>query len=127
MYPVHHQAGDARVPRMRAVEAPPTMRPGTSTRFSGLGVLGYSPDQSRWRVALRVCRGTLSRCDAAGILSKHRHKVRTRGQVGAPTISAGEMAAPYRRVCIGDTPKRFRRRYIHRVSHETSATMVRRV
>jgi len=103
------------------------MRPGTSARFSRLGVLGYSPDQSRWRAALRVCRGTLSRRDAAGILPKHRQKVRTRGQGGASTISAGEMAAPYQRVCIGDTPKRFQRRYIHRLSHETSPAMVRRV
>jgi len=127
VYPVHRQAADARLPRMRAVEAPPTMRPGTSARFGRVGVLGHSPDQSQWRVARRVCRGTLSRRDAAGILPKHRRKVRTRGQGGAPTISGGEMAAPYQRIRISDSPKRFRRRYIHRVSHEPSPGMVRRV
>ena len=43
------------------------MRPGTSARFCRVGVLGHSPDQSQWRAARRVCRGTLSRRDAAGI------------------------------------------------------------
>jgi len=103
------------------------MRPGTSARFGRVGVLGHSPDQSQWRAARRVCRGTLSRRDAAGILPKHRLKVRTRGQGGAPTISGGEMAAPYQRIRIRDSPKRLRRRYIHRVSHGPSPAMVRRV
>jgi len=127
VYPVHRQAADARLPRMRAVEAPPTMRPGTSARFDRVGVLGHSPDQSQWRATRRVCRGTLSRRDAAGIIPKHRLKIRTRGQGGAPTISGGEMAAPYQRIRIRDSPKRFRWRYIHRVSHEPSPAMVRRV
>jgi len=90
-------------------------------------MLEHSPDQSQWRATLRVCRGTLSRRDAAVMLPKHRLMVRTRGQGDAPTISPGEMAAPYQRICIGDSPKRFRRRYIHRVSHEPSPAMVRRV
>ena len=52
----------------------------------------------------RVPRGTLSRRDAAGILPKHRLKVRTRGQGGAPTISGGEMAAPYQCIRITALP-----------------------
>jgi len=100
------------------------MRPGTSARFGRVGVLGHSPDQSQWHAARRVCRGTLSRRDAAGFLPKHRLKVRTRGQGGAPTISGGEMAAPNQRIRIRDSPKRFRRRYIHRVSHEPPTAMV---
>ena len=111
------QAADARLPRMLAVEAPPTMRPGTSARFGRVGVLGHSPDQSQWQAALRGCQGMLSRHDAAVILPKQCLKVRTRGQGGAPTIGPGEMAAPYQCTCIGDSPKRFRWRYIHRVSH----------
>jgi len=122
---------------------PPGGRCATAPNACGGGAFDYAPGyeyavwQSRSAGALagsvpvachppRVPRDAVSR-DAAGVLPKQRLKVRTRGQGGAPTISAGEMAAPYQRICIGDSPKRFRRRYVHRVSHEPSPAMVRRV